>query len=206
MNAPDAEPQTPEPAPTPDPPTPSVWRRVRRDVAAAIVGAAVAGIGAAVGVAHISWFWLLAMCALLAGLGISIDHAMRAPEADVKALWWRMSTAVALMIPIGGFVYHEAFDPSMQTPETYQFVANGGDVNIIPLYGEAGGNPQTIETGGLGQNGLIGGQTYEFDCWVSVGKNPQIWLRYHRFGGLWWAPRDDLHSPAGLQQAQVPHC
>ncbi|MER5504197.1 hypothetical protein ABT052_02595 [Streptomyces sp. NPDC002766] len=146
------------------------------------------------------------MGAVLAGLGICIDHAVMAAQSDEQVHWWRLSLAVALVLPVGSFVYHQWFDPSEQTPQTYQFVVNGSDVDVIPLYGEAGGKPQTLATGEAGQNGLIGGETYSFDCWVEVGKDQRVWLRYHRFGGVWWAPRDQLHPPAGVRQSEMPRC
>lgn len=210
---PDPEPPAPAPvpdpelpAPAPDPSSTPLWRRVGRDIAVGAVGAAIAGIGAAAGVAHISWVWLLLMGTVLAGIGICVERAMTASQPEVRALWWCLGLAAALMLSAGSFAYHIWFDPAERPHRTYQFVVNGDEVNVISLYGEAGGKPQMLATGEAGQNGLIGGEAYEFDCWAAVGKESQVWLKYHRFGRIWWAPRALLHAPAGVHQPRIPHC
>ncbi len=183
----------------------SRWVRVRRDLAVVAVAAVAAGVSSAAGVASIPWLWLLLVGAALAALGVCVTEAIQAGQPAVRITWWQRSLVVALLLPLGAFAYHLWFDPAAHTPRTYQFVVNGGNAQFIYLYGEAGGEPQKIETGFAAQNGLIGGQTQEFECWV-IGRDGAEWLRYRRFGRVWWAPRAKLHPPAGIQQPSVPHC
>jgi hypothetical protein len=53
--------------------------------------------------------------------------------------------------------------------------------------------------------GLIGGQSYGFDCWT-IGRDGNEWLRYERFGQSWWALRFMLHPPYGESEPPLPHC
>lgn len=110
-----------------------------------------------------------------------------------------------LLVVAGAFSYHKFWDSATHGSRTYQFVVNGNELDVIPLYGEAAGPPQLLATGAAGQNGLIGGQSYSFDCWV-IGRDGGEWLRYERFAQAWWAPRKDLHPPFGESEPPVPHC
>jgi hypothetical protein len=174
-------------------------------VAAGAIGVVATAIIAVVGTAHISWPWLLAISTAIAAIATCASLALSARTARAKVLGWQLALGFALFLLLGSFVYHVWGDPATRVPKTYELVANGGNANVIPLFGEAGGPPQTLETGTLGQNGLIGGQTYEFDCWV-IGRDGAQWLRYRRFGHTWYAPRADLHPPVGLPEPKVPHC
>jgi hypothetical protein len=171
----------------------------------AMIATTAAAIGAVIGVAELSRVGLLLVSAEIAAIAACVTIALSARTATMKAWWWRTSLLVALLLPLGISAYHQWLDPATRVPETYQLVANGGNANFIPLFGEAGGVPQTIETGPLQQNALIGGQTYEFDCWV-IGRDGAQWLKYRRFGHIWYAPQAKLHPPAGLPDPKVPHC
>ena len=105
---------------------------------------------------------------------------------------------------IGSFVYHVSFDPATRLPQTYQYVVDGDETFVIPLYGAPNGPAQTLATGEAGQNGLIGGQTYNFDCWATA-QNGTEWLRYERFGQTWWAPLPQL-IPAVGNNHKIPQC
>ena len=186
-------------------PPSSVWTKARRSAIVGAVGVAAAAIAEVLGIAHLPWFWLLLEGGLIAAIAFCTAQALSARTVALKTWWWRTDLLVALLLLLGVFGYHHLLDPTTRGPRTYQFVANGTEVNVIPLFGEAGGAPQTIETGSLGQNGLIGGQTYEFDCWV-IGSDSAEWLKYRRFGQTWYAPRGYLHWPVGVAQPNLPHC
>jgi phosphatidylglycerophosphate synthase len=181
------------------------WTQTQLDVLVVAISAAAAAIGAVLGVAQIPWWGLLLATAVTAAIAICATHAINAKAPEMKARWWRTSFLATLALLVGGYVYHQWLDPVTQVPKTYQLVVDGDDTNVIPLFGEAGGDPQTLETGQLGQRGLIGGQTYEFDCWLT-GRGGAVWLQYRRFGRTWYAPGAALHPPAGLRPPDIPHC
>jgi hypothetical protein len=206
--APEPEPSTPGPAPK-EKRRPriraSALKPIRLELPAAIIAIVVAGISGAAGVANIPWLWILLMSAEFAAIAVCVTHAMTVRTLAAKVAWWKASLIVSLVLPLGAFVYHEGFDPAERVPRTYQFVVNGDETEVVGLFGEAGGEPQLIQTGAAGENGLIGGQAYEFDCWT-IGRDGSEWLRYQRFGRTWWAPRSTLHPPTGVRQREVPHC
>jgi hypothetical protein len=172
--------------------------------AATATGAAT-GVGGIIGLAHLPW-WALALLTAAAGaVGFTVGQAITSHDPADTARWWAISTLVILLVCAGAFTYHKSFDPLTHRAQTYQFVVNGNESNFIPLYGEAGGLEQSLATGNAGQNGLIGGQTYNFDCWTT-GRDGAKWFRYERFGQTWWAPSALLHLPAGENQTGMPHC
>lgn len=181
-------------------------RAVISDFAIGLVAAATAGVSGIVGVEDLPWPMLGLLCAATGGLAFMVSQAIALrKEVATARRWWSMSTMALVILCTAAFVYHKYFDPSTHSPHTYQFVVNGTQVDYIPLYGEAGGSEQSLATGTAGQNGLTGGQTYDFDCWV-IGLDNAEWLRYERFGQTWWAPRALLHLPIGQSQPPIPHC
>ena len=185
------------------------YRSLLGDLAIALGAATAAGVTAGVsgiiGITHLPW-WALALLTAAAGaVGFTVGQAIMSREPVDTARSWAISTLVILLASAGAFTYHKFFDPLTHRAQTYQFVVNGNESNFIPLYGEAGGLEQSLATGYAGQNGLIGGQTYNFDCWT-IGRNGAKWFRYERFGQTWWAPSALLHSPAGETQAGMPRC
>jgi len=183
----------------------SPWAQARRDVVIGAIAVAAAAVSGVLGVADISWLWLLLAGAGIAAIAVCVTHALSARHASMKAWWWRTSLLAALLLPLGVFTYHQWFDPAARVPKTYDFVVNGSETRVVPLFGEAGGPEQLIETGQLGQRGLIGGQTYPFDCRLT-GRDGAEWLKYRRFGRVWYAPRVELHPPVGVPQPAIPHC
>lgn len=181
------------------------WKSISGDVLGALAGAAPAGIGQAVGTAHLPWIVLLLLGAELAMIGFVVAHALQVESATAKLHWWQTGFIVLALLPAGTTVYHFWFDPSSRMPITYEMVVNGNEADVVPLFGEAGGHEQLLATGAAGQNGLIGGQTYQFDCRVTAPDGTP-WLRYQRFGQTWWAPQQDLHPPVGLSPPIIPHC
>lgn len=181
-------------------------RALISDVAAAVVAAAAAGVIQVVGLTHLPWLPLVLLSATVAGVAFTMTQAVVSRGfVESARSWWRVSALLVLILCAGAFTYHKLFDPATRAPRTYQFTANGDDTNVIALYGEAGGSPALIETGEAGQNGLIGGITYNFDCWT-IGLDGAEWLRYERFGQTWWAPRKYLHPPFGEPEPEIPHC
>lgn len=176
------------------------------DLGIGLVTAAAAGVSGIIGLTDLPWPMLAALSAAAGAVGFTVSQAIASRKtADTARWWWSASTLILLLLCIGAFTYHKGFDPATHGPRTYQFVVDGNETNFIPLYGEAGGPAQLLATGDAGQNGLIGGQAYNFDCWAT-GLDHQTWLRYERFGQTWWAPRVLLHPPAGENQPPVPHC
>jgi hypothetical protein len=160
----------------------STWTVVRRPMIAGSVAAVVGGASLAVEVAHISWFWLLALGTELALIGFLVTQAVMA-DLSVKVFWWRSSFIVTLSLLAGIVIYHEQFDPATHTAPVYSLTVNGTEVDAVELYGEPDpGSDQLIATGAGGRNGLIGGQTYS----STPGTDRRQWLRYHRYGHVWW--------------------
>ena len=176
------------------------------DLAATAVAAGAAGVSGLVGLMHLPWLALVGLSAAVGVIAFAVTQAVvpRKP-ADIAARWWFISTLLLLLVVSGSFVYHKLLDPGTHSRQTYQFVVNGNQTNVIQLFGEAGGPPQSLATGASDKNGLIGGQSYNFDCWVT-GSDGKSWLRYERFGQSWWAPRRYLHPPSGETEPLVPHC
>jgi hypothetical protein len=182
------------------------WTVVQRPVIASSVAAVVGGVTLAVGVAHISWVWLLALGAELALIGFFATQALMA-DLSVKVFWWRSSFIITLTLLAGMVIYHEQFDPARHAAPMYSLTVNGTEVNYIDLYGEPDpGSDQLIATGELKQNGLIGGRTYSFFECATIGTDRHQWLRYHRYGEAWWAPRAYLHTPFSAANPAIPRC
>ena len=181
-------------------------RAITRDLAVGAVAAALAGVTGLVGLTHLPWPALLLLSMTIGAAAFTITQAIASgKDADKSLRWWSISTVMLLVAAAGAFAYHKLWDPATQGHGTYEFVVNGTEVDVIPLFGEAGGPEQMLATGAAGQNGLIGGQSYPFDCWT-VGVGGQEWLRYERFSQTWWAPRKYLHPPFGESEPPVPHC
>jgi hypothetical protein len=178
------------------------WGAVCALTAAAIVAAGITGTA---GVTHLPLPALAILTAAAGGVSFAISQAVAShKEVDSARKWWLTSTLLLIMALIGTFVYHIAFDPATRPPQTYQFVVINDESFFIPLYGEPDGPPQTLATGADGHNGLIGGQTYTFDC-SATAENGTDWLRYERFGQTWWAPLS-LLTPAVGNNEQISQC
>jgi hypothetical protein len=176
------------------------------DLGVGIVAAVGAGVSSVVGLTHMPWLVLLLLSAVLGGLGFTLTQAIGSRRNVYAALlWWRVSTLTILLLLVGAYTYHRLLDPANAAPRSYQFVVDGGQAEYIPLYGEPGGPAESLETGSAGQKGLIGGESYGFDCWTTA-RNGTKWLRYERYGQTWWAPRFALHPPFGEHHPPVPHC
>jgi hypothetical protein len=179
------------------PSSPLSKRALIGDVAVAVVAVAAAGVSQLVGFTHLPLLALILLSAAVAAVAFTMTQAiMSRGFADSARLWWSVSTVLVVALAAVAFTYHKLLDPATHAARTYQFIVNGNDVNCIPLFGEAGGQPATLETGGLCQYGLIGDLTYSFDCW-KIGLDGAEWLRYERFGQTWWAPRKYIHPPSG---------
>jgi hypothetical protein len=185
---------------------PKTSKALIADLGIGIVAAIGAAVSSAVGLTHLPWLVLLLLSAIVGGLGFTITQAIGSRK-DVHAsiLWWRLSTLIVLLLLVGAYTYHRLLDPANATPRSYQFVVDGNQANYISLYGEPGGAAESLATGSFGQNGLIGGESYSFDCWTTA-RDGTKWLRYERRGQTWWAPRALLHPPFGVRIPPVPHC
>ncbi len=174
-----------------------MWAAIGWDVTVAAVPVAAAAVGAVIGVAHIPWLALLLAGAGIAAVAVCIERALKARQLAARSGWLAIGLLAALLLPLGALTYHQWFDPAARTPQTYQFVVNGGETQVLQMAGEAGGEPQVLV------EGLIGGRTYMFECWT-VAPGGAVWLRLA--GGRWYVPRAYLHPPAGIDQGRIPHC
>jgi len=182
------------------------YREFVGDLAVAIVASATAGITGIIGLTHLPWVVLFLLSMAAGAVAFAATQAITSRKsADIAWRWWAISTSVLFVASTGAYAYHKLWDPAAGPTPVYQFVVDGNQINYIPLYGEAGGPEQSLATGSAGQNGLIGGQAYDFDCW-STARNGTEWLRYERFGQTWWAPKTLLHAPYGERQPSIPHC
>jgi hypothetical protein len=182
--------------------------RSRTAKAVSLAAAAIAVGGAIasgfVGVAHLPLFAIIFVSSFVALVAWFISEGIQSiKNGESSWHWWLASTAALLLIIVSAFVYHKTLDPA-RIHHKYEFVVNGNGFNVISLYGEAGG-PKVTLANGDGQSGLIGGESYGFDCQIT-GPDGARWLRYERFKHTWWAPRRFVHVPYGERQPSVPHC
>jgi hypothetical protein len=176
-----------------------------RNTIAGVVAIGAAAASEASGLTHLTWPWAIGLSGAVGAVAFAVSSALTPDKDSGNPLWWWRASAILMLVAITlAFAYHKSLDPALQR-RTYHFVVNGSELNYIPLYGEAGGQPQNLATGAAGQNALIGGQTYSFDCWI-FDRNGAKWLRYERFGQSWWAPRRELHPPFGQSEPPLPHC
>ncbi len=131
-----------------------MWAAIGWDVTVAAVPVAAAAVGAVIGVAHIPWLALLLAGAGIAAVAVCIERALKARQLAARSGWLAIGLLAALLLPLGALTYHQWFDPAARTPQTYQFVVNGGETQVLQMAGEAGGEPQVLV------EGLIGGRTY----------------------------------------------
>jgi hypothetical protein len=170
------------------------------DVSAAVISISAAAISQVAGLTDLPVLALALAAAAVAGIAAAVTQAVASRDRPATARrWWSVSTVLLLAAIVGAYGYHKLLDPSNRIPRKYELVVNGTEFDVIPLYGEAGGAAQSLATGVTGQDGLVGGQGYSFDCWT-IGSDGAEWLRYERFGQTWWAP------PFGESQPLVPHC
>jgi hypothetical protein len=180
-------------------------REIVLDTTGAVVAAVGASIAGVVGITHLPWGALAGLSAAVAAIGFTLPQAIVSKDKQEQgSTWWRTTSILLVLLCAAIPIYHFEFDPATHQ-STYQFVVNGDQNNVISLYGEPGGPVQTLQTGVAGQYGLIGGQTYDFDCYASTSDGAE-WLRYERFGQTWWAPRAMVHLSTGTTQPPVPHC
>lgn len=176
------------------------------DLTVGIVAAVGAAVSSVVGLTHLPWLVLLLLSGIVGGLGFMVTQAIGSKgDVDASLLWWRLSTLTVLLLLVGAYTYHRLLDPANATHHSYQFVVDGNQANYVSLYGEPGGAAESLATGSFGQNGLIGGESYSFDCWTTA-RDGTKWLRYERYGQTWWAPRALLHPSFGERNPSVPHC
>ena len=181
------------------------WRTMAGEIAAGLVAAGAAATSELVGLAHLPWPALLTLVVSVGVIAWTMTQAITVRKSPEPIWWWPVSSALLVFLALGAFMYHKLLDPATRAHRTYEFVVNGGEANVIPLFGEAGGSEQLLATGAADQNALIGGQGYAFDCWT-IARNGAEWLRYERFDQTWWAPRKYLHPPFGETEPPLPHC
>lgn len=214
LSSPD-ETATRPPDPLASNPVTNLWlgnRRLVNFMIAGLVTSAGAGLTAGLGGAHIPVLVLVLASALITFVVSCAANAVSDDDATGRRRWLWLGFVTQTLLLFGIFGYHTFFD---HVPGTYALTvsAAGGhqpDVSYIPLFGEPGGEPQIIETGSAGQNGLITGQTYDiFEC-TAHSPDGSPWLRYHRQVGsatqIWWAPRQFLKAPTGTAQPDIPSC
>src|SRR6266540_3809149 len=63
----------------------SPWAQARRDVVIGAIAVAAAAVSGVLGVADISWLWLLLAGAVIAAIAVCVTHALSARHASMKA-------------------------------------------------------------------------------------------------------------------------
>lgn len=202
---------TPAPDPAPSLSTPWWNGRLSSLLLAGVVTAAGAGISAGFGVARIPLPVLVVASAVIAGVIFCVTNCLTSSEANDKIQLLAWAVAGEALLLLGAFGYHELVDRASTTYSLTVRTDSGlrPDLSYIPLFGEPAGQPQNLETGAYGQNGLVAGQTYDiFEC-SAKAPDGSMWLRYHRraqsASQTWWAPRELLKAPAGTANLAYHH-
>jgi hypothetical protein len=172
------------------------WLRGKGRVALCIA-VGVSGVSAVVGVAHLTWvLLLLASCAITA-IATLAALAVEGPEKDrVHNLW--AALAVACLIPVTAFLYHEWWDPSRTAPTSFQAVVDGsGSAEIFYPYNEPGGAP------GYAYKAIPVGTTISLSCSVSLPRGG-LWFRIAGNGG--WVPHGEVQAIPGISFLTPPPC
>ena len=172
------------------------WLRGKGRVALCIA-VGVSGVSAVVGVAHLTWFWLLLGSCAITAIATLAALAVEGPEKDrVHNLW--AALAVACLIPVTAFFYHEWWDPSRTAPASFQAVVDGsGSAEIFYPYNEPGG------TQGYAYQAIPVGTTISLSCSVSLPRSG-LWFRIAGNGG--WVPHDGVRAIPGISFPDPPPC
>jgi len=175
------------------------WKQ-HKDLAVLGIGVVLSGVLAVVGVAHVSWFWLLALgCAVtaMASLAAAALQARKLKDR-LHRLWQAFAVTIALLV--GLFSYHVWWDPANHASAStngYQVMVNGSDVQILPVYDQPGGS-QTYEYSPLNSD-----EPVSLACSVSL---PGSGLWYEVYGDHGWVPRDAVHAIPGTTFPTPPPC
>lgn len=164
------------------------------------IGIVVSGVSTALGIAHISWPWLFVLgCAITAVAALATRALQERKLKDrLRNLWGALGAAIVLLAGI--FCYHEWWDPSNPTnasPNGYQVIVNGSDVQVFSPYNQPGGS-QTYEYPVLNSNMPV-----SLQCYVSL---PGSGRWYEIYGDHGWIPHDAVHVIPGTVFPSPPHC
>jgi hypothetical protein len=175
------------------------WKR-HKDFMVLGIGIVVSGVSTALGIAHISWPWLFVLgCAITAVAALATRALQERKLKDrLRNLWGALGAAIVLLAGI--FCYHEWWDPSNPTnasPNGYQVIVNGSDVQVFSPYNQPGGS-QTYEYPVLNSNMPV-----SLQCYVSL---PGSGRWYEIYGDHGWIPHDAVHVIPGTVFPSPPHC
>jgi hypothetical protein len=173
----------------------AAWRR-HKDWTVLAIGVALSGVLMVAGVAHLAWPWLFAFGCAFTAVATLATRALGGRRKDrVRNLW--AALAVAILLPVVAFAYHEWWDPSRVKPSSYQVIIDGGPDDVFYPYDEPGG------TQGFVYGTLLSQSTINLDCYVSLPTSG-IWYRIAYNGG--WIPRDGVHAIPGVPFPSPPRC
>lgn len=180
---------------------PSRWKwKQHKDLGILGIGVVVSGVLTVVGVAHVSWFWLLGLGCAITAVASLATRALQARKLKdrSRSLWQALAVAVVLLVGI--FSYHEWWDPSNSAhanPNGFQVMINGSDIQIFPVYDQPGGS-QTYEYPPLNSD-----EPVSLVCYVSL-LGSGAWYEVYEDRG--WVPRDAVHAIPGTTFPNLPHC
>jgi hypothetical protein len=161
---------------------------------------ALSGVSTVVGVAHVAWFWLLLLgCAITAVAALATRALqVRKLKDRINNLW--QALAVALVLLLGIFSYHEWWDPANHQSANsngYRVMVHGSDTQVLPVYDQPGGS-QTYEYPPLNSD-----EPVSLTCAVSL---PGSGIWYEVYGDRGWVPGNAVHAILGTTFPNLPDC
>lgn len=179
----------------------SKWKwKQHKDLGVLAIGVAASGVSTVVGVAHVAWFWLLLLGSAATVVAALATRAVQARELKDRntSLW--QALAVALLVLLGIFAYHEWWDPASRqsvNPNGHQVMVGGSDTEVFEVYDQPGGSP-TYEYPPL--NSV---EPVSLTCAVSL---PGSGTWYQVYGARGWVPRDAVHAIPGTTFPALSDC
>jgi MFS family permease len=161
------------------------------------VGVVLSGVLAVVGVTHLAWPWLFAVGCAITALATLTIRALEARKLKDRVRNLYGALAIACLLPVIAFCYHEWWDPSRAKPGSYQVIVDGGANDVFYPYDEPGG------TQGFVYRTIPSQSAISLDCYVSLPTSG-VWYRIQYNGG--WIPRDGVHAIPGVPFPSPPHC
>jgi hypothetical protein len=168
------------------------------EIVVVTLGIIFSGVGAVAGGAHVDWYWLSALGAVLTAIGAFITRAIERPEAGAKIFSLSIGLSLSLLLLLSIFLYHTYLDPATDAPEPVELlVVVPSDVPVIYPQGQPGGRDQ------FAYPPLTNGSHVYVDCQLTASDGTR-WYRLtenHSF-----VPSETLRAVDGLTRGSVPRC
>jgi hypothetical protein len=144
-----------------------------------------------IGIAHIAWGWLFGLGCAITAIAALVTNTVQASKLKERVRYLSGALAVAVVLLLVIFGYHEWWDPANSTsasPNGYQVMVKGSDDEVIEVYDKVGGVP-TYEHPVLNSD-----ESVALICYVSL---PTSGLWYEIYGYNGWVPRDAVYAVPG---------